>query len=228
MILAVIGGVRGNVLALDAVLDAVDAEGIERILCTGDVAVGYPWPNECIDRLVARAIPCVQGQSDRYVVRVLRKEAARRRRLSPQQVNDLAQAFHALDSRNLEYLRGLPKSTVVTVDGIDMMLCHGTPANPNEALSDTDNDQHFRRQREVSPAPIIVHGATDRPHVRMVDGTLFVNPGALGNDAERAGYASYAIVSTENEPWEAEIRFAPYDAEAAHAARSRAREHDPS
>ena len=219
MILAAIGGIHGNVPALEAVLRALDDDGIERIACTGDLVTGYPWPNEAIAVLHRRSIPCVQGQADRQVARFLRKDAALRRRLDPEAVVALRQAFEALDSAKLEWLRGLPKRMTLTIDGIDVMLCHGTPGNPAETLGADDDDQRYRRQREVTPAPIVVHGATDLPHVRRVADTLFVNPGALGRDDARPGHASYAVISTEDEPWDAEIRYVAYDAQAAQCAR---------
>lgn len=222
MILGVFGGVRGNLPALEAVLRALDDEGIERIACTGDLVTGYPWAKEVAGLLRRRDIPCVQGQHDRQVVRFLRKDAALRRRLERETVAALRRAYESLDSGHLEYLRGLPKSMVLTIDGIDVMLCHGTPGNPAESLGADDEDRRFERQREVTPAPIVIHGATDLPHVRHVSGTLFVNPGALGDDTALSGHACYAVVSTEDEPWEAEIRYAAYDADAAHEARETA------
>lgn len=222
MILGLIGGIRGNLPALETVLRALDDEGIERIACTGDLVTGFPWPNEAVTAIRRRSIPCVQAPADRMVARFLRKDFALRRRLAPEAVVAMRYAFETLDSGKLEYLRGLPKSLRATIDGIDVMLCHGTPGSPTEVLNATDDDHCYWRQHEVSPTPIIAHGATDSPHVRSVAGTLFVNPGALGVDTARAGHASYAIVSTEEEPWNAEIRYAPYDADATRKARDAA------
>ena len=65
MIFAAFGGVRGNLSALEAILAAVDAEGIQTLVNTGDCVVGGPAPNEVIELLRLRRIPTVQGQSDR-------------------------------------------------------------------------------------------------------------------------------------------------------------------
>lgn len=211
MILAAIGGVQGRLPALQAVLDDIDREGIESIICTGDVAVGHGWPNEVIDLLQQRHIRCVQGARDRQVVRFLRKQKSILARTDDDEYSALTYTYEQLSSGHLEYLRGLKKDLLLAFDGIEVLLCHGSPANPSDILLDSDANHRYQRQREVASAPIIVHGGTALPHVRRVLGTLFVNPGALAMDAARPGHASYAVVSTESEPWAAEIRFVAYD-----------------
>jgi predicted phosphodiesterase len=64
MRVAVISDVHANRHALDAVLDAVDAEVPDEIWCLGDT-VGYgPQPNECCDLVRDRAGLCLVGNHD--------------------------------------------------------------------------------------------------------------------------------------------------------------------
>jgi putative phosphoesterase len=210
MILAALGDIHGNLPALEAVLHDVDEEGIERIVNVGDCVAGSPWPNETIDLLRARKIPSIQGLTDRHVVRFGRKHQTLRRKLPESQFAALERAYDTLHSDRLEWLRTLPKTMTLTIDGIEVFLCHGTPASASAVLRDTDPDLVYQRQREVIPAPILVHGATHTPHVRTVDGTLFANPGAVGIDDARPGHASYAVIIAEDEPWTAEIRWIPF------------------
>jgi predicted phosphodiesterase len=64
MRVAVISDVHANRHALDAVLDAVDAEAPDEIWCLGDT-VGYgPQPNECCDLVRDRADLCLVGNHD--------------------------------------------------------------------------------------------------------------------------------------------------------------------
>src|SRR5690606_28849060 len=98
---------------------------------------------EVIAELRRRAVPCVRGEADRQVVRFLRKDASLRRRHEAEDIVALQYAFEALDSGNLEFLRGLPKSNLLTIDGVEVMLCHGTPGNPAEILHPEDNDQRY-------------------------------------------------------------------------------------
>ena len=202
MIFAAIGGIHGNLPALEAVLEAIDEEGIQTIVNTGDCAVGHPWANETIALLRDRKIPTVQGEMDRRLVRARRKEETLREKLDPETFARLEEAFAACDSVNIEWLRGLPRKLTLTIDGVDIVLCHGTLTSQSQSLAADDMQERFQRQREVNPAPIIVCGRSAAPYAREVDGTLFVNPGLLGEGQS----ARYAIVSTEAEPYTAELR----------------------
>lgn len=64
MRVAVITDVHANRQALDAVLAAVDAEGVDAVWCLGDI-VGYgPRPNECCELVRGRADVCLAGNHD--------------------------------------------------------------------------------------------------------------------------------------------------------------------
>ncbi|MBN2309420.1 MAG: metallophosphoesterase family protein [Candidatus Hydrogenedentes bacterium] len=212
MIMAVFGDVRGNWPALDAVLGAVDEAGIHTLVNTGDIAVGCPWPNEAIACVRGRAIPSVQGVYDRAVVRFVRKTDSLRKRFSPAEFTAIQWAYANTRSEHVEFLRSLPKRQIVTVDGIPVFLCHGSPASPFDALREDSDVTRFRRAREQANTGIIVCGHSHRAFVRTVDGALFVNPGSVGVPAGREPRAHYAIIDTEHEPWSAEIRYAEYDA----------------
>ena len=62
--IAVISDVHANLAALEAVLAAIDDEGVEEIWCLGDT-VGYgPRPNECCQIVQERATLCLVGNHD--------------------------------------------------------------------------------------------------------------------------------------------------------------------
>ena len=210
MYLAAIGDIHGNLPALAAVLAAIDEEGIQTIVNTGDAVVGHPWPNEVVELLRSRNIPSVQGDLDRRVVHFLRKQETLRRKLSPDEFEALRQTYTAIQSLNLEFLRTLPRRRMLHVEGADICVCHGTPTSQSDTLGEEDPPAKFRRVREMTNAQIVISGATHRPFSRTVDATLFVNPGAVGAGHGGARIATYAIVDTETEPWEARIRELSY------------------
>jgi predicted phosphodiesterase len=68
MRVAVISDVHANRHALDAVLDAVEAESPDAVWCLGDT-VGYgPQPNECCDLVRDRSDLCLVGNHDLVVL----------------------------------------------------------------------------------------------------------------------------------------------------------------
>lgn len=217
MIMAAFGGLRGSMPVLRALLDAVDAEGIQTIVNTGDCVVGHPSPNDVIECLCRRRIPTVQGLWDRRVAWFHQKQKRLRAKSSPEEFALIEETYRQCKSENLEYLHALPRTRTLVVDGIRIGLCHGTFTSQSECLRHDDDDALFRRQREIQPLPIIVCGGAPEGFVRTVDETLFVNPGRAAVAAGSAGVApdgteraSYAVISTEEEPFQAELTWVDY------------------
>jgi hypothetical protein len=71
MRVAVLADVHGNLPALEAVLDDIDAVGVDAIVLDGDVATG-PMPAETLDRLaeLREEAIWVRGNADRELVAV--------------------------------------------------------------------------------------------------------------------------------------------------------------
>ncbi len=199
MYLAAIGHIHGNLPALTAVLDHLDDEGILTILNTGDSVVGHPEANEVVDLLRSHNVMSVLGEADRRAVHFLRKRATLEKKYSPEEFVAVEQAFESLRPENLEYLRGLPRARACNIEQLNILLCHGTPANPAATLEETDSVDLFKRQREIAVADIIIGGGTHQPYARLVDATLFVSPGSVGSKPHTA---TFAIIDTENQPWE--------------------------
>ena len=60
---AIISDIHGNLTALEAVLEDINGQNVDRIVCLGDV-IGYgPAPCECLDRAMEFAF-CILGNHD--------------------------------------------------------------------------------------------------------------------------------------------------------------------
>ncbi len=199
MLMAALGAIRGNLAALEAALRAIDDEGIHTVVHTGDSVVGGGQPAEVLGLLRARAIPSVQGESDRDAARFARKEKSLRRTRDPETFEALRRAYESLRSDDIEYLAGLPRQRALTVDGVAICLCHGTPFSQAESLEAEGDPSVFRRVREAVNTDIVVCGREPTAFARWVDAALFVNPGPAAIECA----AAYAIIDTECEPWKA-------------------------
>ena len=68
MRVAVVSDIHSNLHALEAVLEAIDADAPDELWCLGDV-VGYgPRPNECCALVAERADVCLAGNHDLAIV----------------------------------------------------------------------------------------------------------------------------------------------------------------
>jgi predicted phosphodiesterase len=202
MLLAILGDIDGNARALRATLDAIEEAGILSIAHTGNFVAGGPDGNEVIELLVERRVTVVQGERDRLVLRYRRKREALRQRVDAAELQGVGEAYERLTSAHLEYLRGLAPRKRMTIDGIEMLVCHGSPASQHEIIDADVSALRFQRLREIDAVGIVVCGGAPEPFQYALDDVLFAGPGRLD---VAPGRARYMVVSTEAEPWRADV-----------------------
>jgi len=125
---AIICDVHSNLEALEAVLEEIDRQRVDRIFHLGDI-VGYNInPNECIEIFRERNIDSIMGNHD----------AAACGLDDPLWFNSAARQAviwtrKELDPKNRDYLRSLPEQLVID-DTI--LLSHGSPENRDNYILD--------------------------------------------------------------------------------------------
>lgn len=192
MILAAAGDIAGNLEALRTVLDDAEDRGIHLVLQTGNLFHGGANANGVAELLRASGARCVQGGNDRLLVP---RRRARLADTDPDAARLLDEAHTTLRPAHIEWVCGLPWKQMVEMDGLRVMLCHGSPAGRNDIITAETPTLKLRRLREMDPVDIVVCGGAPEPFARFVDGTLFVCPGPVAGDG--AAGAAYALVSTE-------------------------------
>ncbi|WP_217913062.1 metallophosphoesterase family protein [Miltoncostaea marina] len=176
--LALMGDVHANAAALRAVLAAIEGAGMRRGVCTGDLVMRGDRPEECVDLVRRLGWPCVMGNTDRKV--------ATRQRRPPdhpkaQRVGSRPWTTNQLSEPSLAYLADLPMVARLEVRGALVVVMHGSPTDPREAIDgDTPGRDLRRLARDLGRPACVVSGHTHVPLVRDEAGCLFVNPGAVG------------------------------------------------
>ena len=151
---AVFADIHGNVVALDAVIEAAVGEGIDEYWCLGDLVAHGPRPLEVIARLRDLAsLRCVRGNTDRYV---LTGELAGiippiDRPRTAQDWRDFADARESfawtrgclVAGGHVEWLAGLPlEQRVILPDGSRALLVHSCPGRDDgPGLSPRQSDE---------------------------------------------------------------------------------------
>jgi predicted phosphodiesterase len=171
---AVISDVHGNRQALDAVLAALGADEPDEVWCLGDL-VGYgPEPNECCERVAARADLCLAGNHDLVVLGSLEIQDF---------AGDAAAAARwtqtVLSPSAREYLQPLaPQATRAGVE-----LFHGSPRDPiwEYVLSEEAAWASFQQ----TEAPLVLVGHSHVPLAISLDGDV-LSGGVAGGGSEVA------------------------------------------
>ncbi len=187
MLAALLGAIEGQVTALDAVLAAIDDEGILTVIATGNY-LGGPASAHVLPALRQRDALLVQGAQDRLLVRLRRKPATARTRLTHAQFDALDAAYATTPSTDLETLRALPRVAQPSYEGRTCAIAHGALNNTADVLDADTPDERFVRQREQVPADLIVLGGAPAFHTRTLHGTLFVCCGPVAASPMQAAW----------------------------------------
>jgi predicted phosphodiesterase len=217
--IAAISDVHGNVFALEAVLRAIDADGVEVIVNLGDHLSGGVAPAETAELLMSTPMLSVRGNHERQVLETPVEQMGKSDLLAHEQIGDT----------HRRWLSQLPM-TVEVSPGV--LAFHGTPGNDLEYLLETVTPTGARPATEDEVAARLVgyldfdlllcgHTHLQRS-LRLATGTFVVNPGSVGWPAYdddspyphviEAGtpHARYALVDDATGRWEAEFRSVEY------------------
>ena len=167
---ALISDIHANIDALEAVLADIDQQGIEEILCLGDI-VGYgAAPAECLRLVRDRCNVTVIGNHDAYTLVNLDEYNLEKR------VRDgILHAQQSLTDEEKEWIRSLPLTAEVGA----ITIVHATLHNPDsfEYLKGRrDFLHHFEKQR----TPVSFYGHTHKPEIALLRGDLDVGFGIPG------------------------------------------------
>jgi putative phosphoesterase len=181
--------IHGNLPALDAVLAEVEADVI---LVGGDFVAG-PWPAETLERLrsLAGDVRFIRGNADREVVE-------EKKGLAPEEL--MAFVRSRLSPEDLEFLRALPLTESLEIDGLGTVLfCHATPRNDEEIFTRDSPDERWAPTLTGVREGVVVCGHTHVQFERRIENVRLVNAGSVGMPYEDEPGAYWALLGSDVE-----------------------------
>lgn len=188
MKVGLVADAHGNAFGLAAALEGLKLAGAHEILFAGDVVGYHPFVNETIALLRDSSARVVKGNHEAMLLGEIAGDAERL------VVYGLDYAQRVITADNLEWLRGLPESLQLTLDGVQFAVYHGSPWAPLTEYVYPDHES-FGRFQTMKPG-IVVLGHTHRPLHHVVGGVTVVNPGSCGLPRDGVPGAAYAVVDT--------------------------------
>jgi putative phosphoesterase len=215
--IAVITDIHGNLPALEASLAAIDAIGVDRTYCGGDL-VGYgPHPNEVCALIEQRGIPTIYGNYDYAIGRDLDECGCAYRTEHDRELGkrSVAWTLEHTDQPAKDFMRGLPFDLRFELGDVPIHLVHGSPRKVNEYLFEDKPASLYERLAAAEEAKVMVFGHTHKPWVHAYGGVLFVNCGSVGKPKDGDPRAAFAILELDGSgEVQVSIERVPYDAEA--------------
>ncbi|HWF72918.1 MAG TPA: metallophosphoesterase family protein [Solirubrobacteraceae bacterium] len=215
--IAVITDIHGNLPALEASLEAIEAIGVDRIYCGGDL-VGYgPYPNEVCGLIKERGIATIYGNYDYAIGRELDDcgcayVTQHDRELGQQSV---AWTLAHTDQQSKDFMRELPFDLRFELGDVPIHLVHGSPRKVNEYLFEDKPASLYERLAVAEEARVLVFGHTHKPWIHTYGGVLFVNCGSVGKPKDGDPRAAFTVLELDpSGEVQVSIERVPYDAAA--------------
>ena len=199
---AVLSDVHGNAVALQAVLDELDAEEPDLVVFGGDLTWG-PEPEETY-RLAAAldGARFVRGNADRAIAE--RDEQTDRARWMQEQ--------HTGDLRG--FVEAFEEQVVIDIEGLGAVrFAHGSPRSDEECVTPETPLERVREFMDGVDERVLVTAHVHIQFDREVAGVRSVNPGSVGLAYEGRPGAYWALLGPD-----VELRRTGYDVERAAAA----------
>jgi predicted phosphodiesterase len=181
MLFLCVSDIHGHLDALRAVLATAERRSFHKLLVAGDIVFPGPEPLETWRRLTAAGAVMVQGLTDRAVATLDPRELHARSEHEQQRLDRMRATREALGELILQRLQRLPTHVRIPLeDGGELLLVHGAPVDPGEALTHDMDDDEINALLGDDPADVVVCGASHVPFDRMVGGIRIVNVGSVG------------------------------------------------
>ena len=201
---ALISDIHSNLFALKAVLEDLDEQGVDLLVCAGDL-VGYgPNPNEVVQEIRRRDVIAISGNHERALVE-----------MNPEGMNPLAATAiwwtaKQIGQDELGFLTSLRPRANLNLGGIPTRLFHGSPRHDDEYIYEVDASAELL---ELGRCELLISGHTHVPYAVVLQEGALVNPGAVGQPRDGDPRASYMVYDEHEGSFD--IRRIEYDARAA-------------
>jgi predicted phosphodiesterase len=181
MLLLCVSDIHGHLDALRAVLATAERRAFHKLLVAGDLVFPGPEPLETWRRLSAAGAVMVQGVSDKALATLDPSEMRPRSEHERFMLDRMRGVREELGELVLQRIRRLPTHQRIPLeDGAELLLVHGSPLHPDEALSFDMSDEEIEALLGDEPGDVVVCGMSHTPFRRSVGGVDIINVGSIG------------------------------------------------
>ena len=174
MKIGILADIHGNLRALESVLGAFRARGVDDIFCLGDMIGYFHQSIEVLNRIMESDIRCIMGNHEAYFLGI---------EVCPPEKWDaylLEPVIKNASTKHMNWLSSLPKTHEIKVKNRSIAFFHGSPWDPlmeyiypdSEKLDDFENLQwdqvflghtHYRMEKKAGRVNIVNPGSCGLP-----------------------------------------------------------------
>lgn len=210
---AIFGDIHGNATALDAVIKDMDAQGVERRICLGDIAVRGPQPAESMALIAEQQLEGqVVGNTDQRLFQGFPDGFVREAETLARMEEYRDWALERLDETAIQTMMKWPLSYRFQLGPHTVTVVHSSPRSTEDWY-----DSHYSDEQLLpifsgaGGCDILVYGHIHTPFVRRINRRWLINSGSVGNPIDGDARASYVVLSYEDGGLHIQLRRVPYD-----------------
>ena len=217
MKVAVLSDIHGNFQALESVVEDLKSNNCEKVLCLGDLAMAGPQPRMVIDYVRSQDNwEVIQGNTDKLISDFSPKIFEDVKKGFPVMANALADDVLFIEDDKKEYLRNLPPQKEIVIDGVKVLLVHGSPRRNNEDILPNMPLKDIEDMLINTNADLIFCGHTHVPAGYQTNSKqTVVNVGSVGRPMTSDPKSCYVIANFQDGGFSIEHRFVDYYRETA-------------
>lgn len=220
MKIAVISDIHGNMQALEAVLADIEKENCKKILCLGDLAMAGPEPVKAIERIKSLQnegkLEVIQGNTDEMIGNFSDEILQRVKKHAPIMANALVNDVQIIPNELRQYLKHLPSQKELAIEGIKVLLVHGSPRKNDENIMPDLSIDKIEEMLAGVDADLIFCGHTHLPCGYQTNKKqTIVNDGSVGRPFTPEPKACYVVAEFKDNSFQIQHKFVEYDRETA-------------
>ena len=192
-----VSDIHGHAAALQKVIREADQmETWDVLVAAGDHLFPGPAPLDTWKLLLEHKALCVQGVGDRALAAIDPDKLSATDDAGKARVKRLRETHAELGELIIARLSRLPRTVRLPLDnGAEMLVVHGSPRDPTEAMSVEMSDDELIQFVADDPADVVLCGASHVAFERNLDDQLIVNVGSVG-EAPSGEHADASFVET--------------------------------
>lgn len=217
MRVAILSDIHANFQALEAVINDLNEQKCEKVLCLGDLAMAGPEPDKVIDFVRKQnGWIIIQGNTDKMIAEFTPEIIDNIKSIFPVMANALLDDVKILNEDKKEFLKNLPEQKMLEIEGVNVLMVHGSPRRNNEDILPDMPVNIVEEMVKGVDADVIFCGHTHVPcGYQTNDKKTIVNVGSVGRPMTKNPDACYCIADFQNGEFSVEHRFVNYDRETA-------------
>lgn len=216
MRVGVISDIHNNAVAPNVVLEKLQKEKCERIICCGDIIGIGPYPEETVQRVMQiPGIIAVRGNHERYLLEGMPTQVPNEENMGYEEMEHHKWEHSLLSNQSIEFLRSLACRCDFILGGLHFAVMHygmddsaGSKYRnhiPHPTLEDC-----YQMFSKVD-ADIVLYGHNHASSINRDERKLFANFGSLGCPAKDGNIARAGIIAIDNGNLAIEPVSVPYE-----------------